>query len=130
MSAAEHCAVPIVTHELPPRRTRRMGIGRDVAEETALGSSSTLIKMLSNLVPTSGSSCAVSQEEGGMSAAELRALPVVIHEPPPRRTRRVGPEPDAAEETASDSSSSGGSPRGPKGGGTLKTCAVCIEDYS
>jgi hypothetical protein len=27
------------------------------------------------------------QEEGGMSAAELRALPVVIHEPPLRRHR-------------------------------------------
>ena len=30
----------------------------------------------------------------------------------------------------SDSQSSGSSsPRGPKGGGTLKTCAICIEDY-
>lgn len=28
-------------------------------------------------------------------------------------------------ETASDE----GSPLGPKGGGTLKTCAICIEDY-
>ncbi len=28
---------------------------------------------------------------------------------------------------SSDSGTS--SPRGPKGGGTLKTCAVCIEDY-
>jgi hypothetical protein len=31
--------------------------------------------------------CAWPQEEGGMSAAQLRALPVVIHEPPLRRHR-------------------------------------------
>lgn len=36
------------------------------------------------------------------------------------------------EEGVPSSGSSGSdcsSPRGPKGGGTLKTCAVCIEDY-
>lgn len=66
-----------------------------------------------------------------MSAAELRALPVVIHEPTPHRhTRRTLP--DGTEELLSESGSdsSGDSPRGPKGGGTLKTCAVCIEDYA
>ncbi len=30
-----------------------------------------------------------------------------------------------SESSGSDCSS----PRGPKGGGTLKTCAVCLEDY-
>lgn len=30
---------------------------------------------------------------------------------------------------SSRGSSSSSSPRGAKGGGTLKTCAVCIEDY-
>jgi E3 ubiquitin-protein ligase RNF13 len=72
------------------------------------------------------------EEEGGMSAAELRALPVVIHEPPPRRHR---PSPSGGSnndegDIETGSTSSGDSPRGPKGGGTLKTCAVCIEDYA
>ncbi len=31
----------------------------------------------------------------------------------------------AGSETGSDE----GSPLGPKGGGTLKTCAICLEDY-
>lgn len=114
--------------------------------------------------------------EGGMSAEELRALPLVIHEP--RTSRRASMQQQeqsslaldaaaleypaasdaswcsadrAAREGGGDgeegegesgrerllsslsisgsSSSSGGSPRGPKGGGTLKTCVVCIEDY-
>jgi hypothetical protein len=127
-----------------------------------------------------------------MSAAELRALPVVIHEPPLRRHRPspsgggaddegdietgehspsstvswnlpcAGPSSkcrpaghsacamqgtyahcsfthastadEAAEAShvfaSAGSTSSGDSPRGPKGGGTLKTCAVCIEDYA
>ena len=39
-------------------------------------------------------------------------------------------EEEAAPCGCSDSQSSGSSsPRGPKGGGTLKTCAICIEDY-
>lgn len=29
----------------------------------------------------------------------------------------------------SETGSDGGSPLGPKGGGTLKTCAICLEDY-
>lgn len=37
-------------------------------------------------------------------------------------------EEGAVPSTASSESGTS-SPRGPKGGGTLKTCAVCIEDY-
>lgn len=29
----------------------------------------------------------------------------------------------------SETGSDEGSPLGPKGGGTLKTCAICLEDY-
>ena len=67
--------------------------------------------------------------EEGMSTAEMRALPVVIHE------RHSGHHHvfDRAGITADDehvsSDSDDGIPRGAKGGGTLKTCAICIEDY-
>lgn len=36
---------------------------------------------------------------------------------------------EAGVPSSNSSESEASSPRGPKGGGTLKTCAVCIEDY-
>ncbi|KAL3140089.1 hypothetical protein ABBQ38_004369 [Trebouxia sp. C0009 RCD-2024] len=60
----------------------------------------------------------------GMSAEQMRALPVVIAEK--RSCRRAGSDGSTdGSETGSDE----GSPLGPKGGGTLKTCAICLEDY-
>lgn len=62
----------------------------------------------------------------GMSAEQMRALPIVIAEK--RSSRRAASGEDgssAGSETGSDE----GSPLGPKGGGTLKTCAICLEDY-
>eukprot|EP00891_Asterochloris_glomerata_P002536 jgi/Astpho2/2536/Aster-x0539 len=61
----------------------------------------------------------------GMSPAQMRALPVVMHEKRHSSFRRHN-----SSSACSDSTSDEGSPRGPKGGGTLKTCAVCLEDYS
>ena len=45
--------------------------------------------------------------------------------------RSISPAQDMDEVVPSSGSSTSNcsSPRGPKGGGTLKTCAVCIEDY-
>ncbi|EIE26579.1 hypothetical protein COCSUDRAFT_39634 [Coccomyxa subellipsoidea C-169] len=68
----------------------------------------------------------------GMTPAELRTLPIVIHERHHHHHSH-----DYSHELvdleagipSSNSSSEASSPRGPKGGGTLKTCAVCIEDY-
>lgn len=57
----------------------------------------------------------------GMSAEQMRALPVVIAE-----KRRAGSD---GSTDGSETGSDGGSPLGPKGGGTLKTCAICLEDY-
>lgn len=79
----------------------------------------------------------------------MRALPIVIAE---KRSRRSGSDGKRLSECSrerlwmqltaealklwfyagsSDGSLSGSddSPKGPKGGGTLKTCAVCLEDY-
>lgn len=73
--------------------------------------------------------------EEGMSAEEMRALPVVIHEAHPMPGKEGKPQEEGAEAAgqdngdASDSESDGDSPRGAKGGGTLKTCAICIEEY-
>ena len=36
---------------------------------------------------------------------------------------------DAGSSDGSETGSEEGSPLGPKGGGTLKTCAICLEDY-
>ena len=35
----------------------------------------------------------------------------------------------AGSSDGSETNSDEGSPLGPKGGGTLKTCAICLEDY-
>lgn len=35
----------------------------------------------------------------------------------------------AGSSAGSETGSDDGSPLGPKGGSTLKTCAVCLEDY-
>lgn len=57
----------------------------------------------------------------GMTPAELRALPIVVHEGAP------GHGVDGS--SPSDSGSEDSSPRGLKGGGTRKTCAICLERY-
>lgn len=61
----------------------------------------------------------------GMTAEQMRALPIVIAEKCLRRTA-LG---DSGSGTGSETGSDEGSPIGPKGGGTLKTCAICLEDY-
>ncbi|KAK9916228.1 hypothetical protein WJX75_000255 [Coccomyxa subellipsoidea] len=67
----------------------------------------------------------------GMTPAELRTLPIVIHERHHHHPHEHSHELLDLEAgiLSSNSSSEASSPRGPKGGGTLKTCAVCIEDY-
>ncbi len=50
----------------------------------------------------------------GMSAAQLRKLPVIIHD---------------SGDAAGDEDEEDGPGVGSKGGGTLRTCAVCLEDY-
>ncbi len=57
-----------------------------------------------------------------------------LTEPLPRAGAAAAAAEEGEEEEApcsfrGGSSSSCSSPRGAKGGGTLKTCAVCIEDY-
>ncbi len=56
---------------------------------------------------------------------------VVIHEATGKRRRQGsgGGGNGAGSDDDASSQSSGGSPKGARGGGTLKTCAVCIEDY-
>lgn len=63
--------------------------------------------------------------EEGMTPAELRALPIVIHEAHGAHAHSSGDE----DQSYAGSDSDDGSPLGPKGGGTIKTCAICIEDY-
>ncbi|KAK9809940.1 hypothetical protein WJX72_002135 [[Myrmecia] bisecta] len=71
----------------------------------------------------------------GMTPAEMRALPVVIHEAPfgSKRTPSAldfpSGSPNSGGILAESESDSDGSPLGPHGGGTLKTCAICLEDY-
>lgn len=59
-------------------------------------------------------------------------LQVVIHEASSSHRQRP-PAPAAVESADGDgalsSSSGSSSPKGSRGGGTLKTCAVCLEDY-
>ena len=75
-------------------------------------------------------------EGGGMTEEQLRSLPVVVHDAddPSRRgggRRDRAPARPASARGASPPASDGdGSPLGTKGGGTLRTCAVCIEDYT
>ena len=54
-------------------------------------------------------------------------LQVVIHEATGHRQRQGSGGGVSDDDTSSQSSS--GSPKGARGGGTLKTCAVCLEDY-
>jgi hypothetical protein len=54
-------------------------------------------------------------------------LQVVIYEATGHR-RGQGSGGNGSDDDASSQSSSG-SPKGARGGGTLKTCAVCLEDY-
>ncbi|KAK9810717.1 hypothetical protein WJX73_002159 [Symbiochloris irregularis] len=69
-------------------------------------------------------------EADGMTPAELRALPIVIHESPNwHRAAGSGSSDDDSSVHSPSRDSDEGSPLGPKGGGTLKTCAICIEDY-
>ena len=57
----------------------------------------------------------------------LAMCQVVIHEATGHR-RRQGSGGAGSDDDASSQSSTG-SPKGARGGGTLKTCAVCLEDY-
>ncbi|PRW61507.1 receptor homology transmembrane domain- and RING domain-containing 1-like isoform X1 [Chlorella sorokiniana] len=74
----------------------------------------------------------------GMTAAEIRALPMVVYEEPTaagqgasssragREEAGGGGEHGAAADAASDS----GSDSGRKGGGTRSTCAICLDNYA
>uniref|UniRef100_A0A061R0T1 RING-type E3 ubiquitin transferase n=1 Tax=Tetraselmis sp. GSL018 TaxID=582737 RepID=A0A061R0T1_9CHLO len=75
--------------------------------------------------------------EEGMTAAEVAALPVVIHEgsPPPRQPpRKEGKKPQPPPQGGEVSASSltrdfEEAHSGIFGGGTRRTCAICLEDY-
>eukprot|EP00884_Botryococcus_braunii_P017635 jgi/Botrbrau1/4555/Bobra.60_2s0042.1 len=80
---------------------------------------------------TGGTGYSILRGEDGMTAEELRALPVVIHEIPSRRRRDRSQSAldKGGEGGPGNSSEEEGSPKGRKGGGTRHTCAICIEDY-